>query len=380
MVSNQRVAVVGPAPPWRGGIVQYTTLLDRALRQLGHEVILISFSQLYPTWLYPGRSPLSQERNALAPPDPHFWLHGTGPLTWLAAILRLRRWQPDVLILQWWTPALAPLLWTLGLAARKWLRIPVIFICHNVLPHESDRLAPLVARCVLQGSQAYLVQRTTEKETLLDLLRHNVNPRRITVQEHPPYRLPHDPDITQAEARRQLDLPVQAKIILFAGLVRPYKGVEDLVACLPQVLLRHPDALLVVAGEFWMPVDKIQDQVTKQDLTAHVQLRSGFVPEKQWSLYLQAASLLCAPYRHNTGSGLVAAAHCFPLAIVRTGEPDAARPQEGIFTAEPGNISVLADRIGEVLEREPAWQRAGDLDLAWQQMAQSLLQGQGTDP
>lgn len=380
MVSNQRVAVVGPAPPWRGGIVQYTTLLDKALRQLGHEVILISFSQLYPTWLYPGRSPLSQERNALAPPDPYFWLHGTGPLTWLATLLRLRRRRPDVLILQWWTPALAPMLWTLSQAARKWLRIPVVFICHNVLPHESARLAPMVTRWVLQGSQAYLVQRSTEKETLLDLLRHAVDPRRITVQEHPPYRLPHDPTISQAEARRQLDLPVHAKIVLFAGLVRPYKGLEDLVDCLPQVLLQHPDALLVVAGEFWMPVDKIQDQVARQDLTAHVQLRSGFVPEKQWALYLQAASLLCAPYRRNTGSGLVAAAHCFSLAIVRTGPHDAARPLEGLFAAEPGNVSDLATQIVKALEREPGWQRAGDPDLAWQQLAQSLLEEKGIRP
>ena len=370
----RRVALVGPAPPWRGGIVQYTTLLDRALRQLGHDVILISFSQLYPAWLYPGRSPLSEERNALSPPEPHFWLHGTSPFSWLATLLRLRRWQPDVLILQWWTPALAPLLWTLGQAARRWLQIPVFFICHNVLPHESTWLAPLVTRWVLQEHQGYLVQRSTEKETLLDLLRHSVDPNRITVQEHPPYRLPHNSDITQNEARRQLDLPDQAKIILFAGLVRPYKGLEDLVACLPQVLLLHPDALLVVAGEFWMPVDKIQDQIASYGLTAHVHLRNGFVPEKDWVLYLQAASLLCAPYRHNTGSGLVAAAHSFPLAIVRTGEQDTARPKEGIFTAEPGNVSDLATQIAKALEIEPGWQRTGDLDLAWQQLAQSLLE------
>ncbi len=373
MLATQRVALVGPAPPWRGGIVQYSTLLDRALRQLGHEVLLISFSELYPPWLYPGRSPSSQEQNLLAPPKPHFWLHSTRPLTWLATLLRLRRWQPDILILQWWTPALAPLLWTLGQAARRWLQIPVACICHNVLPHEPTWFAPLAARGVLQHSQRYLVQRTAEKEALLDLLHHSVDPGQIKVQEHPPYRLPHDPTMTQVRARLLLNLSAQAKIVLFAGLVRPYKGLEDLVACLPQVLQRHPDALLIVAGEFWMPVDRIKALVARHGLTAHVQLRNGYVPHRQLALYLQATSLLCAPYRQNTGSGLVAAAHSFPVPIVRTGEPGAARPQEGLFTAEPGNVSDLATQISQALAGETRWHRAGDPDRAWQQLAQSLL-------
>ncbi len=373
MLSARRVALVGPAPPWRGGIVQYNTLLDRALRQLGHDVLLISFSELYPLWLYPGHSPLSPEPNPLTPPQPHFWLHGTRPFTWLATLLRLRRWRPDVLVLQWWTPALAPLLWVLGRAARSGLRIPVVCICHNVLPHEPTWFAPMAAQWVLRSAQRYVVQGKTEKTVLLDLLHHAVAPRQIRVQEHPPYRLPHNPAVTRAQARKMLHLAAHAKIILFAGLVRPYKGLEDLVACLPQVLQRHPDVLLVVAGEFWMPVDTIRTLVAHHGLTAHVQLRNGYISDRHLALYLQAASLLCAPYRHNTGSGLVAAAHSFPVAIVRTGEPEMARPHEGLFMAEPGNVSDLAAQISTALVCDTRWQRAGNLDQAWQQLARFLV-------
>lgn len=376
MTSSRRVALIGPAPPWRGGIVQYTTLLDRALRQLNHEVILISFSELYPAWMYPGRSPLSQEQNPLAPPNPHFWLRGTGPLTWLATLLRLRQWRPDILILQWWTPALAPLNWAMGQAARRWLQIPVVCICHNVLPHESNWFVPIAARWVLQGCQRYLVQTPAEKTALLDLLHHGVDPKKITVEEHPPYRLPHHPAVTRSQARTQLDLPDQAKVILFAGLVRPYKGLEDLVVCLPAVRQQHPDALLVVAGEFWVSVKEIQALVDSCGLSEHVILRSGYVPERQWGLYLQAASLLCAPYRRNTGSGLVAVAHSFPVAIVRTGDPERARPQEGLFIAEPENPSDLGVQISKALDSDSPWQRTGDPELDWQQMAQSLLTGE----
>ncbi len=373
MIPARRVALVGPVPPWRGGIVQYSTLLDRTLRQLGHEVLLISFSTLYPDWLYPGRSPLSSDRNPLIPPQPHFWLHGMQPFTWLATLLRLRRWRPDILVLQWWTPALAPLFWTLGRAARHWLRIPVVCICHNVLSHERTWFAPLVARWALQSGHRYLVQRPAEKEALLDLLHHGVDPRQIHVQEHPPYRLPHNPAVTQEQARLLLDLPSSAKIILFAGLVRPYKGLADLVFCLPQVLQRHPGALLIVAGEFWMSMDKIKTLVARLGLTNHVRLRNGYVSNKQLALYLQASSLLCAPYRQNTGSGLVAAAHSFPVAIVRTGEPGTARPWEGLFVAEPGNVSDLATQISQALATDTPWRRAENPERAWRQLAQALL-------
>ena len=51
-----KIALIGPVYPYRGGIAHYTTLLDRALRAAGHNMLLISFRRQYPSFLFPGRS------------------------------------------------------------------------------------------------------------------------------------------------------------------------------------------------------------------------------------------------------------------------------------------------------------------------------------
>src|SRR5438309_5583802 len=48
-----RIAIVGPAHPYKGGIPQHTTELAHHLRAAGHEVSLISWRNQYP-FFYPG--------------------------------------------------------------------------------------------------------------------------------------------------------------------------------------------------------------------------------------------------------------------------------------------------------------------------------------
>ncbi|MFD0744068.1 hypothetical protein ACFQ1L_21240 [Phytohabitans flavus] len=50
-----RVAIVGPAHPYKGGIAQYTTALAHELTAAGHKVRLESWSHQYPRLLYPGQ-------------------------------------------------------------------------------------------------------------------------------------------------------------------------------------------------------------------------------------------------------------------------------------------------------------------------------------
>jgi hypothetical protein len=49
-----RIAVVGPTPPYKSGISQYTTALAPELANEGHDVVPESWSHQYPKLLYPG--------------------------------------------------------------------------------------------------------------------------------------------------------------------------------------------------------------------------------------------------------------------------------------------------------------------------------------
>jgi hypothetical protein len=49
-----KLAFLGPAPPFRGGIVTYFGMLGRSLIERGHLLFWASFKKQYPGWLFPG--------------------------------------------------------------------------------------------------------------------------------------------------------------------------------------------------------------------------------------------------------------------------------------------------------------------------------------
>ena len=101
-----RFCLVGPTYPYRGGIAHYTTLLARQL-QAAHDVLLLSFSRQYPAWLFPGRSDKDPSQRPLRT-DADYLLDPLNPLTWWRTVRRVRAWQPDVVVMQWWHPYFAP--------------------------------------------------------------------------------------------------------------------------------------------------------------------------------------------------------------------------------------------------------------------------------
>lgn len=184
--SIRRVALVGPVYPWRGDVARFTMHLDRALVQLGIDVRLISFVRLCPDWLCPGPSRLSATSGSLPASSPHFWLHGTNPFTWIAASLRLRAWQPDLLILQWWIPVLAPLIRSMACLHALYTGTPILMVCHNVLPSGQSWHDRMLAHFALGMGTGFLVPNDRERDVLLSVLHHAVATGTVVSREYPP--------------------------------------------------------------------------------------------------------------------------------------------------------------------------------------------------
>ena len=75
-----RVALVGPVFPYRGGIAHYTTSLASALRDQDHQLLLISFSRQYPSWLYPGNTDKDPSTKPFTVADVRYWIDCRGAL------------------------------------------------------------------------------------------------------------------------------------------------------------------------------------------------------------------------------------------------------------------------------------------------------------
>lgn len=339
-----RIALVGPVYPYRGGIAHYTTMLCQALRERGHDVLPISFKRQYPTWLFPGKSDKDPSADPLEVEGTKYWIDSMNPITWVMTSWRTWRYQPDIVVLQWWTTFWAPIWLTLALTTRFVLRRPLIFICHNVLPHETRWWDPGLARLVLRWGTDFVVQSEEEKNRLLALL-----PKAdIDVVPHPVYDMFADREIPRREAREQLGLPPERPVLLFFGIVREYKGLRDILAALPAVEAQLGKVMLVVAGEIWEGKRDYIEMIDQLGIGESVIMEDRYIPNEEVPVYFAAADVLVAPYRRATGSGAVQMALGCGCSVITTsveGLKDGIQEGENGLLTPPSNPDALAGTI-----------------------------------
>ncbi len=136
--------------------------------------------------------------------------------------------------------------------------------------------------------------------------------------------------ISKSDARKQLDVPEGSFVYLFLGLIRPYKGLEELFNAFKK--LDEPDARLLVAGRVF-GVDGYETrlkEIIRND--SRIKLIPEFVPDEALQTYFNACDVFVLPYRHITTSGAAALALSFGRPIIA---PDITSFQE-IITGKTG--------------------------------------------
>ena len=364
-----RIALLGPSHPWRGGIAHYTARLERALTDAGHDVLALNFRRLYPDLLFPGRtqrdrSDATFDIGSEAVFDP------INPLSWIAAVWHAHRFGADRLVLQWWHPYFAPGYTAVSCLARLF-GIDTILQCHNVRPHERTALDSILLRLAYSCPGRFVVQSESEARRLEEYVGAH---RPIDVAAHPPYDLFTEQDGLSAEQwRDELDLDADF-VLLFFGLVRPYKGVDvllDAVARLPDEL----DWQLVIAGEIYDGRSELIAQADALALDERVRFVDRYVPNEDVDGLFELADLCVLPYRHATGSGVanIAVANSTPL--VMSDLPDLRESfGEGVFWFDTGDSHQLAETIEGWADGrlDPAAAHASD--TSWSSLVETLTE------
>ncbi|MGQ9765872.1 MAG: glycosyltransferase [Anaerolineae bacterium] len=364
-----KVALIGPVYPYRGGIVHYTTMLYRALRERGHDVLMISFKRQYPSWLYPGRSDKDPSKKPLMVEDARYWIDSLNPLTWLTTFQRIRRHQPDVIVLQWWTTFWAPVWFTLGALNRLLLRKPLVYICHNVLPHENRKWDSQLTKMVLRWGSYFVVQSDNERERLTVLLPSAK--AKSAVVPLPVFDMFAGDRIPREEARRRLGLPLDVPVLLFFGIVREYKGLQDLLTALPEVRERLGRVILVVAGEFWEDKRPYLEMIEHLGIGDLVIIEDRYIPNEEVPVYFSAADVLVAPYRRVTGSGVVQMAKGLGVPVLTTCTGREITDKKIGLAISRDNVKTIVEAISchflqnSELERDPVSQWRDDPSLSW---------------
>src|SRR5437762_3935060 len=126
--------------------------------------------------------------------------------------------------------------------------------------------------------------------------------------------------LSESEAKRRLGIQKDKKTILFFGRITPYKGLEYLITAFQQLLARHDDYRLIIAGRpendcksYW---SAIQERIHKDVRSGRVLLRAEHIPDDETELYFKAADVLVLPYRQIYQSGVLFLGYRFGLPIL----------------------------------------------------------------
>ncbi len=313
-----KIALVGPTYPFRGGISHYTTLLHMHL-QRKHQVKFYTFSRPYPKKLYPGDASFDNSEMKLTVKDAIAIVDWANPFSWIKTGLLITKWSPHVVIFPWWIWGWAVPFWTIARMVSLMKNAKILFVCHNVVEHEHAFWKTLFSKSALSAGDSYIVHSQSDYENLKKMFPD----AKVTMNFHPTYEIFNQKSIPKEEARRKLKINAKfKKILLFFGIVRPYKGLRYLIEAMPEIISELPDLCLIIAGSFWEGKKSYLKSIEEYVLNNNIMIFDNYIPNEDIAIYFSAADLVVLPYVSATGSGVTQIAFGSNKPVVATSVGD----------------------------------------------------------
>src|SRR5512133_3311305 len=307
-----KIVICGPAHPYRGGIAAYNERMATQFLREGDAAAIYTFSLQYPWFLFPGKS---QYDDSHSPDGVTITraINSVNPLNWFGTGMRLRRTKPDMIILRYWLPFMAPALGIIARIVRSNGHTRVLTIFDNVIPHEKRFGDKFLTRFFIRGIHGALVMTRAVQN---DLRTFNKKIPCI-ISPHPLFDNYGD-SVPRKMALERLMLSPSDRYMLFFGFIREYKGLDLLLEAMADEAVRKSGVKLIVAGEFYEDEKTYLDIIRKHDLGDRVILRTNFIDNEDVRYYFSAASVVVQPYRSATQSGVTQVAYHFNKPMIVT--------------------------------------------------------------
>ena len=303
-----KIAFLSPFYPYRGGIAQFSDSLYIELAKTNH-IKAYSFKMQYPSLLFPGKSQYvsADDTNRNIPVSR--LLNSVNPFTYYKTAKEILKFKPDLLLISYWMPFFAPALGKIAGIMNK-NGVKVIAILHNVIAHEKQPGAEALTKYFFNKCHGFVL---LNKSSESDLQKLKPGAKYI-IQQHPLYNH-YGSKINAESARKELNIPLGKKVILFFGFIRDYKGLDLLIESLKYL---DDNFVLLVAGEVYGDFKKYDELIDKNNLRDKINLHIRYIPETEIPVFFSAADVCVLPYRSATQSGIVGIAYHFDLPVIVT--------------------------------------------------------------
>ncbi|MBN3040354.1 MAG: glycosyltransferase, partial [Candidatus Omnitrophica bacterium] len=268
-------------------------------------------------------------------------VHWASPLSWYKTYKAIKEFSPDILIFNWFTPFTWLQFYTISKLIKKNTNTRILYICHNVLAHESRPPDNFFTKTAIKQGDSFIVHSKNDLENLRKLIPE----AEIKQIQHPIYDFFKENPISNDAAQEKIGL--KGKILLFFGFIREYKGLKYLIQALP-LIREKADVKLLIVGEFWEKENNYRKLISSLGLEEHTKIISGYVPDEDVGMYFSACDLLVLPYISATGSGIVQIANSFqkPVIATRLGcFSDVIKDKKNGYLIEPADPKAIAEAV-----------------------------------
>ena len=290
--------------------------------------------------------------------------------------------RPDVIhvqylpMLKWWLPLDS---WFVALCRKRGSKI--VLTVHDLLPHDTGEAYKRTFDELYRMVDA-IICHSDHIRTRLGA-EFSVPAEKISVIPHGPffYDLPAS---GLEQTLRTLEVEPNQMLVLWQGIIFPYKGIDLLLRSWQQVEAQADGVCLVIAGTGAPELlDQIRGQVRQLGLK-RVKLHFRFISTEELVALYRAASIVVYPYRAITTSGALATGLALDKAIVASDLPvfrELLTNRENALLVNPQDSTELAAALIELTRdpvlRERLAQKVREMsfgDQSWLLIAEKTMQ------
>ena len=352
---KKKIVIVGPAYPYRGGNALYVSFLYDVLK-VKYDVEIVNYKLLYPSILFPGTTQNDISGFVIKESISKRIINSVNPFTWFKAAKHINNIKADLVYFDWWNPFFGPSHRVISSLIKKQYRNRIIFITENVMSHEGRFIDRVLTNMGLKNANAFIALSNIVEDALKDFTNKKIYKSALPI--YGGYNLDKNLDVSKQKV--EFGFKEDDDILLFFGYVRKYKGLNVLLAAMPEIIKKNPKAKLLIVGEFYDSPDKYHEQINNLGIKDNVKVVQRFVPNEEVGKYYSVADLVILPYLSATQSGVLNIAYGFGKPVIVT---DVGGLAEDVVDGKTGYIIKPQDEYAILMAVDRFFEDRGKIDF-----------------
>lgn len=349
-MQKQKIVIVGPAYPYRGGNSLFIGHLNDKL-SAQFDVTILNYTLLYPSLLFPGTTQFDQSIVSLKPATTERIVNSISPFSWFKTAKRIKELSPDLVVFDWWHPFFSFCHYSVSSLLGKKFKNKILFITENFISHEGHFIDRTLTKIGLANASCFLsLSEKVEKDLAAVSKKRKIYRSELPVYDC--YNLSGEENKMQKSEnhspKKDLGFAEADFVLLFFGYIRKYKGLDLLLHAMPKLLQVIPNVKLLVVGESYEDFSFYENIVNELQFSKHVKMENRFVANEEVGKYYSSSDLVILPYRSATQSGILNVAYGFlkPVLVTNVGGlAEFVDDNETGIVVEPESPDAICDGV-----------------------------------